>query len=361
MFLVPGEVGGSEPLLTNLVRAMMESNTDLTIFAVRGFSQAYPAISHGTEVVEVPWSSGAQVIRIAAEHSWLQVKARRLGIEVLHHGVGTTPYLKTLPTVVTIHDIQYHHFPSNFVKLKRLWLQRNVPHSVRRSDVISVPSQWVKQDIVKSLGGDPDAIVVVPFGSEHLFDDPAFEDEVRSRYRLDRPYLYFPGRTYPHKNHRFLLEAFAPLGGEAELVMTGAPWFRDGEIIAAARSLGITGSVRHLGSVPRRDVAGLLAGAQALVYPTRFEGFGAPALEAMSLGCPVIVSNATAVPEVVGDAGILLDPDDLQGWREMMSKVLADGQLRLELSSRGSERSRMFTWEKAAKYQIAAYEQALAI
>lgn len=359
MFLVPGEVGGSEPLLTNLVRAMSTGSTHVIVFAVKGFSRAYPAIGDRAEVVEVPWSSGAQGLRIAAEHSWLQVKARSMGIEVIHHGVGTTPYVKTLPTVVTIHDIQYHHFPDNFVKLKRMWLQRNVPHSVKRSEVVSVPSEWVKKDIVDSLKANPGSIAVVPFGSEHLFDDPSSEDEVRSRYRLDRPYLYFPGRTYPHKNHRFLIEAFAPLGGEADLVMTGAPWFRDREIVGAARSLGLTGSVRHLGSVPRRDVAGLLLGAHSLVYPTRFEGFGAPALEAMSLGCPVIASNVTAVPEVVGEAGVLLDPDDLEGWREMMSKVLADGQLRDELSSRGSERSRMFTWEKAAKLQIEAYEQAI--
>ena len=360
MFLVPGEVGGSEPLLTNLVRAMSIGGINVTVFAVKGFSRAYPAIAATTEVVEVPWSSGAQGLRIAAEHSWLHIRARRMGLDVVHHGVGTTPYLKTLPTVVTIHDIQYHHFPGNFVKLKRVWLQKNVPHSVKRSEVVSVPSEWVKRDIVDSLGGDPKSIAVVPFGSEQLFDDPASEDEVRSRYRLDRPYLYFPGRTYPHKNHRFLMEAFAPLASEADLVMTGAPWFRDREIMGAARSLGITGWVRHLGSVPRREVAGLLLGARALAYPTRFEGFGAPALEAMSLGCPVIASNVTAVPEVVGDAGILLDPDDLAGWREMMSKVLADGTLREELSSRGSQRSSLFTWEKAAKLQIAAYEQAIA-
>lgn len=359
MFLVPGEVGGSEPLLTNLVRAMSSGGTHIIIFAVKGFSRTYPVVADTTEIVEVPWSSGAQGLRIAAEHSWLPVKARRMGIDVIHHGVGTTPYLKTLPTVVTIHDIQYHHFPDNFVKLKRLWLQQNVPHSVKRSDVVSVPSEWVKEDIVASLEGNPDSIAVVPFGSEHLFDDAASEDEVRSRYRLDRPYLYFPGRTYPHKNHQFLIEAFAPLGEQADLVMTGAPWFRDPEIVGAAHSLGIADSVRHLGSVPRRDVAGLLLGACSLVYPTRFEGFGAPALEAMSLGCPVIASNVTAVPEVLGDAGILLDPDDIDGWREMMARVLADGNLRQELSSLGSERSRLFTWEKAAKLQVAAYEQAV--
>ena len=360
MFLVPGEVGGSEPLLTRLVSSMCDLDHELVIFATSGFSDAYPEIAERTRIVQVPWRSGAQGLRIAAENSWLAWKARNLKLDVIHHGVGTTPFVKTVPSVVTIHDIQYLHYPENFVKLKRKWLQLNVPHSARRCEVVCVVSNWVKDDIVRAFGIPSNKVAVVPFGSEGLFGGgPATAASMTSKYRLGRPFFLFPGRAYPHKNHRFLLEAYKPLAASADLVFTGPAWFRDREIATAARGLGLSGKVRHLGIVSREDLGGLYRAATALVYPTRFEGFGLPLLEAMSVGCPVIASNTTAIPEVVGDNGILLEPDDLEGWTETMEKVLNDSALRAELASRGQRRAADFTWELAAHLQVAAYQQAL--
>ena len=360
LFLVPGEVGGSEPLLTNLVEAMAEAGADLTVFAVKGFSGAYPNIASKTEVVEVPWSTGAQTRRIAAEHTWLPRQMRKRKLDLIHHGVGTAPFLKFRPTAVTVHDIQYRHYPENFVKQKRVWLAVNVAHTVKRSDAVCVPSNWVAGDLTGQLSADPARLHVVPFGSENLFgEDPATADEVRQKYRLDREFFYFPGRTYPHKNHRFLLEAFKQLSHPADLVFTGAPWFRDKHIEAAARQMGLTGSVRHLGMVPRRDLAGLYAAATALVYPTWFEGFGAPVLEAMVTGCPVIASNVTAIPEVVGEAGILLEPSDVAGWSESMERVLVSSEARERLIGLGHHRAAEFSWARSAGLQLGAYRKAV--
>lgn len=360
LFMVPGEVGGSEPLLTNLVRAMTESNNQFTIFGVKGFPTAYPEIAGRAHIVEVPWSTGAQPLRITAENSWLGIQLRRLKLDLVHHGVGTTPFVKVLPSVVTIHDVHYRHYPENFVKLKRWWLRINVPFSARNCEVVSVPSQWVKNDIVSSFRTDPNRVAVVPFGSERLFgDSPISVDEARSKYRLEGPYFFFPGRAYPHKNHRFLLEAFSVLDAEADLVFTGPAWFRDKEVFGAIRHMRFKGRVRHLGQVERRDLAGLYAGAAALVYPSRFEGFGAPVLEAMSVGCPVISSNVAALPEVVGEAGILLDPLDQPAWTETMAKILADTSIREGLIKKGYERAAQFSWDRSARLQLEAYEQAL--
>ncbi len=360
MFLIPGEVGGSEPLLTRLVSSISEMDHELIIFAASGFATVYPEIAERTRIVQVPWRSGAQGLRIAAENSWLAWKARTLKLDVIHHGVGTTPFVKTKPCVVTIHDIQYLHYPENFVKLKRKWLQVNVPYSARHSEVVCVPSNWVKDDIVHSFGIPSEKIAVVPFGNEGLFGDGAAEaTSVTEKYRLGRPFFLFPGRAYPHKNHRFLLAAYKPLASFADLVFTGPAWFRDREIANAARGFGLSGKVRHLGIVSREDLGGLYRAATALVYPTRFEGFGLPLLEAMSVGCPVIASNVTSIPEVVNESGILLDPDDLEGWTETMDKLLNDSGLRAELSSRGRRRAADFTWERAASLQVAAYQQAL--
>ena len=309
-----------------------------------------------------PSSKATQGIRIMAEHTWLPLQARVRALDVIHHGVGTTPFLKPLPTVVTIHDVQYLHFPANFTKLKRTWLRCNVPQAARRSEIVAVTSHFVERDVVEGYGVDPRRVAIVPFGSERLFGPhPEGADAVRDLYRLERPYFLFPGRSYPHKNHRLLIEAYAPLAEEADLVLTGPRWFLDPEIATAARNLGLMGKVRHLGLVPRAHLAGLYEGAVALAYPSRFEGFGAPVLEAWSVGCPVLSSNAAALPEVVGDAGILLEPDDVEGWTQTMGNVLSSSQLRDELAALGTKRSAEFSWERAADAQLAAYEQAHAL
>jgi glycosyltransferase involved in cell wall biosynthesis len=360
MFLVPGEVGGSEPLLTNLVREIAKSDHHVVVFSVKGFKQAFPDIAESTEVLSVPWSSGAQALRIAAEHSWLHLAARRRNLDLIHHGVGTSPLIRTLPTVVTIHDVQFRHYPENFVRIKRLWLQMNVPYTLRRSSVITVPSQWVKDDIESRFEPVTD-VQVVPFGASNLFPaDRPNEETIRTKYELERPFFLYASRTYPHKNHEALLEAFAPLADKADLVLTGPPWFRDEVIDAKVEDLGISSSVRRLGLVSREDLGALYESAVALVYPTKFEGFGAPALEAMSLGCPVIASNVTAVPEVVGSAGLLLDPRNPSEWTQAMSEVLSKPSLRRRLAKEGALRASQFTWEKSAEAQIQAYEQALA-
>lgn len=360
MFMVPGEVGGSEPLLTNLVRAMAPK-TDIAVYALRGFSEAYPDIAKITEVVEVPWSKGAQGLRIAAENTWLQLSARKKGLDLIHHGVGATPFLRSIPAAVTVHDIQYKHYPQNFSTAKRWWLTLNLPHTSRTCAVVAVPSEWVRQDVVSRLGADPSKVVVVPFGSEGLFgDDPATAAESVERYGLQRPYLIYPGRTYPHKNHLFLIRAFARLTEDIDLVFTGAPWPRDSAIRAEVARLGLENRVKTLGLVPRRDLAGLYAGAVALCYPTRFEGFGAPVLEAMTMSCPVIASNTTSVPEVVADAGVLLSPDDADAWVAAMQRMSSDETYRAGWIAKGLERAGAFTWERSASTQIAAYQRALA-
>jgi alpha-1,3-rhamnosyl/mannosyltransferase len=286
--------------------------------------------------------------------------ARRRRLDVVHHGVGTAPFVKALPTVVTVHDIQYRHFPEYFHPLKLAWLRTNLPFVVHHSEVICVPSQFVREDVVAAFDADPARVVVVPFGSEGLLAPSVGVDAVRERHGLERPFFLFPGRSYPHKNHRFLVEAWAPVADRADLVLTGPAGPCDDDIEETAERLGVAKGLRRLGLVSRGELAGLYEGAEALAWPSRFEGFGVPVLEAMVAGCPVVASDATAIPEVVGDAGLLLSPDDADAWTTALDRLLSDAGLREDLVRRGRARAREFSWERSGLRQVAAYEQAVA-
>jgi glycosyltransferase involved in cell wall biosynthesis len=360
LFLEPGEVGGSEALLTNLVRAIGACGHDLVVVAMRGFRAAHPDIETVAEVVEAPWSANLRPLRIAAEHTWLAVMARRRHLDVLHHGVGTAPFVKALPTVVTVHDIQYRHYPEYFHPLKLAWLRTNLPFVVHHSEVICVPSKFVREDVVAAFEADPTKVVVVPFGSEGLLAASIGAGAVRERHGLERPFFLFPGRSYPHKNHQFLVEAWAPVADRADLVLTGPAGPRDTGIEETAARLGVAKGLRRLGLVSRGELAALYESAVALAWPSRFEGFGVPVLEAMGAGCPVVASSATAIPEVVGDAGLLLSPDDAGAWTAALDRLLSDPGIRDDLVRRGRERARQFSWERSGLLQVAAYEQAVA-
>jgi alpha-1,3-rhamnosyl/mannosyltransferase len=357
MFIVPGHVGASEPYAINLLRAMSDSEHEFVVFGIRGLSEAHPFVARRGEVVEVPWSSGQQGLRIAAENSWLAVEARRRRLDLVHHWSGTAPFIRTVPSAVTIHDIQVFHYPENFAALKRFWLQHAVPRSASRCELVVVPSEFVKEDLEKALGIPRDRISVVRLGSEGLLGEEMSGGElVRRRFGLEEPFFFYPARAYPHKNHLLLLAAFAPLAQQTQLIFTGAPWVHDERIREEIERRGLSGRARHLGHVTRRDLGGLYRAATALVYPSRFEGFGAPILEAMSVGCPVISSNAASLTEVASGAGLLLDPDDAEGWTEAMRRVFESSDLRMELSENGLRRAGEFSWEKSARIQMSAYE-----
>jgi glycosyltransferase involved in cell wall biosynthesis len=360
MFVVPGEVGASEPLATNLLRAMFDSVNEFVVYGTRGFGAAHRDIAKRAEVVEVPWSSSKQGLRIAAENSWLAIDAARRRLDLVHHWGGTAPRVRSVPAVVTIHDIQVFHYPENFAPLKRSWLRRSIPHAVRNSRQTIVPSDFVKRDLIATLGANPDRVTVIPFGSEALFGDDVVGAELaRRRFHLTEPFFFYPARTYPHKNHRLLIRAYGPLSDDAQLILTGAAWRHDAEVKDEVVHAGLSGRVRHLGHVTRGELGGLYRAAAALVYPSRFEGFGGPVIEAMSVGCPVISSNETALPEVVSDAGILLDPDDEQGWAEAMRRMLQDHSWRKELSEKGLERAAKFSWKASADKLLSCYESAI--
>jgi alpha-1,3-rhamnosyl/mannosyltransferase len=183
----------------------------------------------------------------------------------------------------------------------------------------------------------------------------------RTRYKLDRPFFLYPAITYPHKNHLTLVRAFAEVtakGADTLLVLTHRPDAMEAEMLALIDALGLRDRVRRLGHVPRGDLDWFYANAVALTFPSRFEGFGLPVLEAMGNGCPVIAANATALPDVLGEAGVLVDPDDVAGWAAAMYDLAGDAERRAALIAAGRARVDRFNWASSAEALVAAYHAA---
>jgi alpha-1,3-rhamnosyl/mannosyltransferase len=362
LWLVPGEVGGSEESTLASVRALLhlaDPALDLRLFVLEPFVRAHPDLAAALPTEVLPLAGRARSARIAAEASWLAWRTR--GLDLVHHAGGTAPPLRSAPYVLTVHDLQPLEHSATHGALKRAYLAASVPRSVRRARLTAVPSEFVRRSVLERTGADPDRVAVVPHGVDVL--DPATpEVDLRERYHLDGPIVLYPAITYPHKNHRVLVRAFAKVletRPEALLVLTGGEGAEEEGIVTAIADLGISPRVRRTGRIPAADVAGLYRAASVVAVPSRYEGFGLPAVEAMAYGAPVVVAAAAALPEVVGDAGILVDPDDVDGWADAIGGLLDSPERRRRLVDAGRGRARRFSWEANGAALAALYHRAL--
>ncbi len=364
LWLVPGVVGGSEESTTSTLLALAErGDADLhyTVFAHPELARAHPEIAARFDIVTMPLPRAARGLRVVGESTWLAWATRRRRIDLVHHAGGTMPPLRTAPGALTVHDLQPFDLPGNFGPAKRAYLAALVPRSVRSARVVITPSEFVRRSVIERFSVDPNRVRTVHHGvAAPSAGTPV--PELRDRFGLPGPFVLFPAITYPHKNHRFLVEAFAAVAAahpDARLVLAGRAAQCEGEVMDAVRRLGLSDQVRRTGRVAAADLAGLYDGATALTFPSTYEGFGLPVLEAMARGCAVIASDAAALPEVVGQAGLLLAPDDRDGWSDAMIQLIEDGAERDRLVVRGRARAAELTWDRNAEGVVAALRAAL--
>jgi glycosyltransferase involved in cell wall biosynthesis len=361
LWLLPEEAGGAEEYAVRLLRALDEvagDALDITLLCNRRFTSAHPELARRPRTAVAPIDGGSRVARIVAESTWLAREAAKARLHLVHHLNNVTPWRTNLPSVLTIHDLRPLVLPETSGRAHGAYLRARLGPSVRRASVITTPSAFVRETVVELLGADPDRVQVV--------SAPLFASDAAPRSSAAAPagvaHFLYPAITAPHKNHRTLLEAFAKViavRNDAVLVLTGAPGPAEGAVASAIEELGLSSNVRRLGRVPAEELDVLFRGAVALVYPSTYEGFGLPLAEAMAVGCPVIASDRTALPEVVGEAAILLEPDDVEAWADAMLRLLDDEGRRTELIAAGRERVRSFSPEEAARRQVAAYRLAL--
>jgi glycosyltransferase involved in cell wall biosynthesis len=294
-------------------------------------------------------------------------KARRLQVDIVHDPTGVTPFLfgaGGARTVVTLHDVFAWSCPGHSTAMDTLLYRYWLPHVLPRVDAVITDSQASKTDVIRYLKVPHDKTHVIYGGVSASYRPISVDETARtaSRYGLPQGYILFVGSIEERKNLRRLLQAYAWLrqrGEERPLAIVGPRKWKYAHILQTVEELGIGDQVIFTGYVPEEDLPTLYSGADLFVFPSLYEGFGLPPLEAMACGTPVVCSNTSSLPEVVGDAAITVDPYDVKALADAMHRVLSDAALREELRAKGLARAKMFTWEKAARETLAVYEKVL--
>ena len=360
---VGAKLAGNESYAVNLIEALAEIDgvNEYTLYVTKAeaydrFHQRWPNFKVQTTLPHTP------LIRIPLT---LSAELRKHPVDVLHVQFTTPPFCPC-PAVVSIHDLSFEHLPETFNRRSRAQLRLTVRHSARRAAKILTLSEHTRRDIIETYGIDSDKITAIPLAAPAHFCPVTYEKDlqrVRHNYGIDGDYVLSVGSIQPRKNLVRLIKAYASLrgnqGGKSfpKLVLVGKrAWLYD-ETLRALEETGISDSVVLTGYVPDADLPALYSGALCFVYPSFFEGFGLPPLEAMKCGAPVIVGNATSLPEVVGDAGLKVDPFDVSAIARAMDQLIQHEDLRQELRVKGLARARLFDWKETARQTLAVYEQ----
>jgi len=260
-------------------------------------------------------------------------------------------------TLLTVHDLSFLRYPDHFVPKLVRYLERVVPASVARADRVLADSEATRADLIRLLGTPPEKVEVLYSGVDPRFrpePESGERERLRARYGLDRPYVLSVGTLQPRKNFVRLIRAFArlPDTGRVLVIAGGRGWLYESVLEEAARH---PDRVRVLGFVEDADLPALYRGADLFVFPSFYEGFGLPVLEAMACGVPVVCSGVSSLPEVAGDAALLVNPEDEDGLMGAMRRALEDEGLRREMTARGRARAAEFTWERAARQLLGVF------
>ncbi len=365
VYLVPGETGGMETYARELIpRLAAIDGLALTAFVNREAAEA--GGGPWGEVVPmrvVPVRGRDRVAWVRGEQQHLPGMADRAGCDLLHSLASTAPLRGRAARVTTIHDLNYKLVPGTHFGVLGLGMGVLVPAAARRSRRVIVDAASTQRDLVEHLRMPADKIDVVPLAATPLADGAvAPEAELRDRLGLGtRPVVLSLSARRPHKNVMRLLDALAAIPPERRpvLVVPGYPTPYEAQLRARADALGVAADVVWPAWLAGPDLEGLYALAKAAVFPSLYEGFGLPVLEAMARGVPVACSDRSSLPEVAGDAALLFDPEDPAAIRSALERLLADGDERARLAARGRERAARFSWERTAELTAASYERAL--
>jgi glycosyltransferase involved in cell wall biosynthesis len=367
VYLVPGETGGTEVVARELVPELVAARPDVrfTAFINREAAEAKDGFWRDlVPSVTVPVRARNRAQWVRGEQQLLPRLGAGADIDLLHSLANTGPVRGSFRRVVTIHDLIHRVAPEAHFGLRSLGMRMLVSLAARRSHRVIADSESTREDLVRLMGIVPAKIDVAPLGlGATARAEPMEEAELRRRLALgDRAVLLSVSAKRPHKNLVRLLEAHALVPAERRpvLVIPGYPTPHEDELRRHAAELGTEEDVRLLGWVLEPELEALYSAAACFVFPSLYEGFGMPVLEAMSRGVPVACSNRSSLREVAGDAALLFDPESARSIADAIERLVADPAEADRLRAAGREQASRFTWRATALATFASYERALA-
>jgi len=359
--LNPGKIGGMERYIRTLIKYLVEEHAEieLFLFVTDGNADTFPSECPALHKILIDHATyGKTIFDAVVRHDISLYFCPLLVLD---------PVLVHIPTVVCIPDLQHEFFPEFFSKELLQWRNLHFQASADSASAVLTLSEFSAKTIVAKLGADPEKVFPIHLAADDEFGgvvDAHLNEVVRRKYSLPEVYGYFPANTWPHKNHLRLLDALVAyrnkFGSPPQIVLSGAMDSGHADLLKAIRVRKLADSVQFVGYLPQEEVQCLYRNATFLVFPSLFEGFGMPVLEAMMCGCPIICSNSTSLPEVAGSAALYFDPLDPAALADAMHSILTDAEQRARLVKDGATRALQFSWRQTATDTVAVFKQVIA-
>ncbi len=355
------QLAGNVTYITGLIEALAEIDTvnQYTLYvtrpeAVERYTGRWPNFSVRRTLPHSP------LIRIPIT---LTAELRLRPVDILFVQYSGPPFAPC-KLVTSIHDISYEHLPETYKWRSRFQMRLTIPRTARMADHVVAPSEYSRQDLIKTYGLPPEKVTMIPLAASAFLKpvtDTGELDRIRKKYDIEGDYILGVGSIQPRKNLARLISAYSQLSTKRDdlppLILAGKMAWLFEETLREIETHGLKEKIRFTGFVPDEDLPGLYSAAKCFVYPSFFEGFGLPPLEAMQCGTAVITGDRTSLPEVVGDAGILVDPFDVGAIADAIEKVLTDNKFREEMVRKGLERAMQFSWTATARQTLDVFEK----
>ncbi len=363
---LPPQPVGAGNYIIQLIRALasLKVNDEFVIFAQQ----------RGHALISLPENDSFEWIiledrnpgsRLIWEQTLYPQLIRKSGVDLLHSMHYTRPVKLPCASVVTFHDMTFFLYPELHTRAKRLFFPLAIRASARQADALTAVSESTRQDAIRVLGISPEKITATQLGVDPTFrpiNDAAIKGKIAEKYDLPERFILYVGLLEPRKNLPMLIRAYKRLidGGENfKLVLVGRYGWMHEELLRQINNLDLEEMVHFTGYVSQEDLPLVYNLSSLFVYPTLYEGFGLPALEAMACGVPVITTDVSSLPEIVGEAGILVPVNNVEALYGAMIAVLGDEDLRRKMINKGIQRAAKFTWEQTAILTFQVYQQVM--